>query len=163
VIARLGKRLSDAAATAHGGQQQPLIAVGREYVCWAVEDPAVARMAFAAGRTEPATLISPHPYDVLAAELDRLADAGALPASARPGAEFVFWAAMYGLAVLLADGLVRLDSPQAIDREAERVLSAVLTGLAAEPPPSPAWPVPWSAHSEALARHQAEPDPASSR
>jgi AcrR family transcriptional regulator len=163
VIARLGKRLSDAAATEHGGQQQPLIAVGREYVRWAVEDPAVARMAFAAGRTEPATLISPHPYDVLAAEFDRLADAGALPTPARPGAEFVFWAAMYGLAMLLADGLVRLDSPQAIDREAERVLSAVLTGLAAEPPPSPAWPVPRSAHSEALARLQAEPDPASSR
>jgi AcrR family transcriptional regulator len=163
VIARLGKRLSAAAATAHGGPQQPLIAVGREYVRWAVEDPSVAHMAFAAGRTEPATLISPHPYDVLATELDRLADAGGLPASARPGAEFVFWAAMYGLAVLLADGLVRLDSPQAIDREAERVFSAVLTGLAAEPPPSAPWPVPRSAHSEALARHQAEPDPASSR
>jgi AcrR family transcriptional regulator len=163
VIARLGERLSDAAATANGGPQQPLIAVGRGYVRWAVEDPELARLAFAHGRTEPATLISPHPHDVLAAELDRLAAAGGLPAPARPGAEFVFWAAMYGLAVLLADGLVRLDSPQAIDREAERVLSAVLTGLAAEPPPSPAWPTPRSAHSEALARHQAEPDPASSR
>jgi len=163
VIARLGERLSDAAATAHGGPQQPLIAVGRGYVRWAVEDPAVARMAFAAGRTEPATPVSPPPHDMLPAELDRLADAGGLPASARPGAEFVFWAAMHGLAVLLADGLVCLDSPQAIDREAERVLRAVLTGLAAEPPPSPAWPTPRSAHSEALARHQAEPDPASSR
>jgi AcrR family transcriptional regulator len=163
VIARVGERLSDAAATAHGGGQQPLIAVGREYVRWAVEDPAVARMAFAAGQTEPATPVIPHPHDVLAAELDRLADAGGLPASARPGAEFVIWAAMHGLAVLVADGLVRLDSAQAIDREAERVLSAVLTGLAAEPPPSPAWPVPRSAHSEALARHQAERDLASRR
>jgi AcrR family transcriptional regulator len=163
VIARVGKRLSDAAATADRGQLQPLIAVGREYVRWAVQDPAVARMAFAAGRTEPAAFISPHPHDVLAIELDRLADAGALPASARPGAEFVIWAAMHGLAVLLADGLVRLDSPQAIDREAERVVGAVLTGLAAEPPPSPPWPVPRSAHSEALARHQAEPNPANSR
>jgi hypothetical protein len=98
------------APTAHGGQLQPLIAVGREYVRWAVEDPAVARVAFAAGRTEPATRISPHPHDVLAAELDRLADAGGLPA---------------------------------------------------EPPPFPAWPMPRSAHSEALARHQAERDPAS--
>ena len=163
VIARVGERLAAAAATAHGDQQQPLIAVGCEYVRWAVEDPAVARVAFAAGRTEPATRISPHPHDVLAAELDRLADAGALPASARPGAEFVIWAAMHGLAVLVADDLIRLDSPQAIDREAERVLGAVLTGLAAEPPPSPAWPVPRSAHSEALARHQAEPYQASRR
>ena len=70
---------------------------------------------------------------------------------------------MHGLAVLIADDLVRLDSPQAIDREAERVVGAVLTGLAAEPPPSPAWPVPRSAHSEALARHQGLPDPASTR
>lgn len=163
VIARVGERLSDAAATAHGGQPQPLIAVGREYVRWAVEDPAVARMAFAAGRTEPATRISPHPHDVLATELDRLADAGGLPASARPGAEFVIWAAMHGLAVLVVDGLVRLDSPQDIDREAERVLAAVLTGLAAEPPPSPAWPIPRSAHSDALARHQPERDLASNR
>jgi AcrR family transcriptional regulator len=163
VIARVGERLSAAAAAAHGGPQQPLIAVGREYVRWAVEDPAVARVAFAAGRTEPATRISPHPHDVLAAELDRLADTGALPATARPGAEFVIWAAMHGLAVLLADGLIRLDGPQAIDREAERVLGAVLTGLAAEPPPFPAWPVPRSAHSEALARHQPERDPASKR
>ena len=152
VIARVGERLSDAAATAHGGRQQPLIAVGREYVRWAVEDPAVARMAFAAGRTEPATPISPHPHDVLAAELDRLADVGGLSASARPGAEFVVWAAMHGLAVLLADGLVRLDSPHAIDREVERVVGAVLSGLAAEPPASPAWPTPRSAHTERMAR-----------
>src|SRR5579862_550838 len=163
VIARVGERLSDAAETAHGGQPQPLIAVGREYVRWAVEDPAVARVAFAAGRTEPATRISPHPHDVLAAELDRLADVGGLPASARPGAEFVIWAAMHGLAVLVADDLVRLDSPQDIDRQAERVLAAVLTGLAAEPPPSPAWPIPRSAHSDALARHQPERDLASNR
>jgi len=163
VIARLGERLSDAAATAHGGPQQPLIAVGRGYVRWAVEDPELARLAFAHGRTEPATLISPHPHDVLAAELDRLAAAGGLPASARPGAEFVVWAAMHGLVMLLADGLVRLDSPQAIDREAERIVRAVLTGLEAEPPPSPAWPVPRSAHSETLTCHQAERDPASSR
>ena len=162
VIARVGQRLSTAAATADGGPE-PLIAVGREYVRWAVEDPAVARVAFAADRTEPATRISPHPHDVLAAELDRLTDAGALPASARPGAEFVTWAAMHGLAVLLADNLVRLDSPQAIDRQADRVLSAVLTGLAAEPPTSPPWPTPRSAHSEALARQQAQPDSASSR
>ncbi|MBO0774606.1 MAG: TetR/AcrR family transcriptional regulator [Actinobacteria bacterium] len=161
VVARVGERLSGAAATAHGGQQ-PLIAVGREYVRWAVEDPAVARVAFAAGRTEPATRISPHPHDVLAAELDRLAAAGGLPASARPGAEFVIWAAMHGLGVLVADGLVRLDSPQAIDREAERVLTAVLTGLAAEPPPSPAWPMPRSAHSEALARSWPPAGPATS-
>jgi hypothetical protein len=64
---------------------------------------------------------------------------------------------------VLAAELARLDSPQDIDREAERVLADVLTGLAAEPPPSPAWPIPRSAHSDALARHQPERDLASNR
>ena len=92
---------------------------------------------------------------MLAAELDRLVDAGGLPTSARHGSEFVVWAAMHGLATLLADGLVRLDSERALDSEAERVVRAVLTGLAGEAPPSQAWPVPWSAHAERLAGRQA--------
>src|ERR1022692_4363438 len=47
------------------------------------QDSAVARLAFSAGRTEPGTPISPHPHDVLVAELDRLVDAGGLTAAAR--------------------------------------------------------------------------------
>jgi AcrR family transcriptional regulator len=152
VLARLGERLSRAARHAGGGEQQRLIAVGRSYVRWALEDPAVARLAFGAGRTEPAAPISPHPHDVLVAELDRLVDVGVLTASARPGAEFVVWAAVHGLTTLLADGLIRLDSQRAVDREVERLVRAVLTGLAQETSPSSAWPTARSAHSERVAR-----------
>jgi AcrR family transcriptional regulator len=152
VIARLGERLSQAAGRARGGQQQRLIAYGRSYVRWTLEDPAVARLVFSANHTVRATPISPHPHDVLAAELDQLVDAGGLTASARPGAEFVVWAAVHGLATRLIDGLISLDSQRAVDREAERVVRAVLTGLAHETPPSSAWPAPRSAHTERLAK-----------
>ncbi|SEL79981.1 hypothetical protein [Nonomuraea pusilla] len=60
--------------------------------------------------------MSPHPYDVLAAELDRLAKGGHLPAAVRPGAEFVVWAAVQGPARLVADGHMRLDGAEDVDR-----------------------------------------------
>lgn len=155
VLVQMGERLRRAAGRARGGQQQRLIAVGRSYVRWALEDPAVARLAFGAARTEPTAPISPHPHDVLVAELDRLVDLGALTPSTRPGAEFVVWAAVHGLAALLANGHIHLDSQRAIDREAERLVRAILTGLMHETPPSPAWPTPRSPHTERLARSQA--------
>jgi AcrR family transcriptional regulator len=154
VLARLGERLRRAAGRARGGQQQRLIAVGRSYVGWALEDPAVARLTFGAGRAEPATPVSPHPHDVLVAELDRLVDHGALTAAARPGAEFIVWAALHGLAILLIDGLIHLDNHRDVDRQVERLIQTVLTGLAHEPPPSPAWPTPRSPHTERLSRSQ---------
>ncbi|WP_020556902.1 MULTISPECIES: WHG domain-containing protein [Streptomycetaceae] len=154
VIARLGERLRRAAHRASGDHRhRRLIAYGRSYVRWALEDPAVARLAFAAGRTDLRTPISPHPHDVLAAELDRLVDTGELPSAARPGAEFVVWAAVHGLATLLTDGLVHLDGPRAVDREAERLIDAVLTGLTREQPPAHPWPTPRSAHSQRLTDH----------
>jgi hypothetical protein len=45
-----------------------------------------------------------------------------------------------GLATLLTDGLIHLDDQRAVDLETERLVRAVLTGLAQETPPSTAWP-----------------------
>jgi len=143
VIARSGELLRDAADQASGDPHQPLVAFGAAYVRWALDDPAVARLVFGASHGSSDVVVSPHPHDVLAAELDRLG----LDAKARPGAEFVVWAAVHGLATLLLDGLVRLDDEHAIAREAERVVRAVLTGLARETPPDQAWPVPSSAYT----------------
>jgi AcrR family transcriptional regulator len=148
VVARLGERMGRVAARARGGPRHRLAAAARDYVRWAIEDPAVAGLAFAAHRAEPGPPVSPHPHDVFAGELDRLADEGGLPPTARPGAELVVWSAVHGLATLLAGGLVRLDGPRAVDRQAERLVEAVLTGLAAEPGPSSPWPVPRTSHSE---------------
>ena len=147
VIARSGEFLRDAAARASGDPQQPLVAFGAAYVRWALDDPAVARLVFGAPHASSDAVVSPHPHDVLAAELDRLVLAGVLDAAARPGAEFVVWAAVHGLTTLLLDGLVRLDDEHAVAREAERVVRAVLTGLAREAPPDRAWPEPRTAYT----------------
>jgi AcrR family transcriptional regulator len=134
VFGELGTRLQDAATRARGDNQARLVALGASYVNWALEDPAVFRLTFGAGRIEPATPIEPHPHDVLVRELDRLVDSGDLPAAARPGAETAVWAAVHGLATLLADGIIQIDDPQTVDRSTERFTRATLTGLAQETP-----------------------------
>src|SRR5260370_42566555 len=65
VLARLGERLSRAVGRANGDRQQRLIALGRSYVRWAVDDPAIARLAFGAPGTEAGTPSSPHPQHLL--------------------------------------------------------------------------------------------------
>ncbi|GHC46061.1 hypothetical protein [Streptomyces flavofungini] len=73
------------------------------------------------------------------------------PPAARPGADFVIWTAVHGLATLLADGLITVDDPQAADRQTERVVRAVLTGLRQEPEATEPWPKVRSAHTERTA------------
>lgn len=151
VLAGLAERLARAADQAAGGQSR-LVAFGQSYVGWALDDPAIAGLAFVRGtRAEPHAPVRPHPHDVLAAELDRLVDAGTLPETARPGAEYVMWAGVHGLAVLFADGHLRVDGPGEVDREVERVVRAVLAGLAQEGPASPAWPAVRTRHADRLA------------
>ncbi|PZG37439.1 TetR family transcriptional regulator [Spongiactinospora gelatinilytica] len=154
-LAWLGKRLGQECERVAGQADDPqrrLIALGRGYVTWALDDPAMARLVLRGGATGPDSAISPHPHDVLSAELDRLAEAGGLPAFTRPGAEFVLWAAIHGLAVLLADGLVRIDDAAAVDAQTERVVRAALNGLARETSPAADRPAARSAHTERLAR-----------
>lgn len=157
VLARLGERMSSAAVKATGpgvDAQQGIVAAGCAYVRWALEDPAVARLAFGVGARDAEATIAPHPHDVIEAELDRLVATGALNATARPGAEFTIWAAVHGLATLLADGLMILDGPEAADLQTERLLRAVLTGLAHETSPSQGWPTAHSAHTDRRTRQQ---------
>jgi AcrR family transcriptional regulator len=136
VFAALGSRLQRAAAEARGDHQARLIALGSSYVHWALEDPAVFRLAFGAGRIEPPAPIHPHPHEVLVDELDHLVDSGDLPVAARQGAETAIWAAVHGLATLLADGIIQLEDPEGVDRTTERLIRATLTGLSQEAPPT---------------------------
>ncbi|MFG2123533.1 TetR-like C-terminal domain-containing protein [Streptomyces sp. NPDC048710] len=146
--------MGEAVADVTDHRLQPLIALGRSYIRWAVEDPAVARLVFRAGATGPDSVVTPHPHGVLGAELDRFAAAGALPATARPGADFTVWAALHGLAVLLVDGLGHTDDERAADLQAERLVRAVLTGPAQEETPSAGRPALGSAHTRRLAGPQ---------
>jgi AcrR family transcriptional regulator len=134
VVARLGERMQ-AAASEHG-----LIAAGSAYVRWALEDPAVTALAFTPEARDPDVVISPHPHDVIEAELDRLVEDGVLSPQSRVGATFLIWPAVHGLATLLADGLIKVEDPHDADRHTERLLGTLLTGLAHESAPPNPWP-----------------------
>ncbi|MFB7253712.1 TetR/AcrR family transcriptional regulator [Streptomyces nojiriensis] len=155
VLARLGNRLRDSMDQAPEPGPERLAACGRAYVTWAVEDPAVARLVFRGGATTARSAISPHPHDVLTTELDRLTDTGHLPPEARPGAEFVVWAAIHGLAVLLIDGLVHIDDRQGIEGQTERLVFATFNGLAGETAPEPDRSMPTTTHTRRLTRSPA--------
>ncbi|GKT23193.1 TetR/AcrR family transcriptional regulator [Acidovorax sp. SUPP3334] len=115
-----------------------LRAVGVGYLRFAREETGLFRTAFAAaGDIGPGT---PHhgqkagatgldPFQLLGAALDRMVAAGVLPPERRPGAEFLAWSAVHGLALLVIDGpLARVVGPQ-MDRVAQRLLDMVEKGL----------------------------------
>ncbi|MEU8028671.1 TetR/AcrR family transcriptional regulator [Streptomyces sp. NPDC049099] len=96
-------------------------AVGTGYLRFAREEPGLFRAAFhVPGDMTHATddtAAGPGgktPFEILGAALDGLVEAGLLPEDRRPGAEFLAWSAVHGLAMLLIDGPLRgLDPTQA--------------------------------------------------
>ncbi|MDM0037125.1 TetR-like C-terminal domain-containing protein [Variovorax sp. J22P271] len=70
-----------------------------------------------------------NPFELLGAALDRLVQAGAMPPAHRPGAEFLAWSAVHGLALLSIDGPLRgLPVPEA-EALGQRLLDMVEKGL----------------------------------
>ena len=128
-IARIDARLSPAdMARAH------LRAVGAGYLDFAGAEPGLFRAAFTmtARPTDLAASRGPQgldPFGHLGAALDRMAAAGLLPSERRPGAEYLAWSSVHGLAKLLNEGpLGRLPEQQR--REiGERLLAMVERGL----------------------------------
>lgn len=98
-------------------------AVGTGYLRFAREEPGLFRTAFqvpgdmtTAADETAAGGSGLTPFELLGAALDGLVETGVLPAARRPGAEFLAWSAVHGLAVLLIDGPLRgLDPAQAHD------------------------------------------------
>ena len=113
-----------------------LRAVGTGYFRFAQDEPGLFRTAFSAsdnlrGAASPARAGAGGltPFQLLAAALDELVEAGALPHERRPGAEFLAWSAVHGLAMLLIDGPLRgLDPAQAQDA-GRRLIDMVERGL----------------------------------
>jgi AcrR family transcriptional regulator len=110
-----------------------LRAVGTGYLRFAQAEPGLFRTAFSV----PDNLDGPGgvglsgltPFGLLAAALDALVEAGALPRERRPGAEFLAWSAVHGLAMLVIDGPLRgLDRTQTYDI-GQRLLDMVEQGL----------------------------------
>ncbi len=113
-----------------------LRAVGTGYLRFARAEPGLFRTAFSAsedlrGAASPARAREGGltPFQLLAAALDGLVDAGVLPRERRPGAEFLAWSAVHGLAMLFIDGPLRgLDRAQTQD-VGHRLLDMVERGL----------------------------------
>jgi AcrR family transcriptional regulator len=70
-----------------------------------------------------------NPFELLGAALDELVAAGVMPPERRPGAEFLAWSAVHGLAVLVVDGpLASVVGPQ-MEQVGQRLLDMVEQGL----------------------------------
>ncbi|MBA3793002.1 MAG: WHG domain-containing protein, partial [Rubrobacter sp.] len=113
-----------------------LRAVGTGYLRFARAEPGLFRTAFSAS-DNLRSAASPAraggggltPFQLLGAALDGLVEAGVLPPERRPGAEFLAWSAVHGLAMLLIDGPLRgLDHAQAQD-VGRRLVDMVERGL----------------------------------
>ena len=111
--------------------------IGTAYVRYAQAEPGLFRTAFSASdrqATEPdpemAGRSGLNPFQLLGAVLDQMVAAGVLPAGRRPGAEYLAWSSVHGLAMLLIDGPLRSMSPTESGPVVQALLSLVERGLA---------------------------------
>jgi AcrR family transcriptional regulator len=115
-------------------------AVGTGYLRFAMEETGLFRTAF--GPSSKPIQATPdlstaatagnsgmNPFELLGAALDELVAAGVMPFARRPGAEFLAWSAVHGLAVLVVDGpLASVVRPQ-MEQVGQRLLDMVEKGL----------------------------------
>jgi AcrR family transcriptional regulator len=117
-----------------------LRAVGTGYLRFAQAEPGLFRTAFSVpehlrNAASPARAGNSGltPFELLATVLDELVEADVLPRERRPGAEFLAWSAVHGLALLVIDGPLRsLDQAQT-RAIGQRLLDMVELGLSGGP------------------------------
>ena len=113
-----------------------LRAIGTSYLAFARGEAGLFRTAFAVP-LDPANAhglttggaSGLNPYELLGAALDRLVDAGLMPRGRRPGAEYLAWSAVHGLALLCIEGPLRSASDTAIAATTHALLRMVEEGL----------------------------------
>jgi AcrR family transcriptional regulator len=113
-----------------------LRAVGTGYLRFARDEPGLFQAAFAR-RFDPSAPARPAaagqsglgPFGLLCSALDRLVAAGALPPERRPGAEFLAWSAVHGMAMLTIEGPLSAVPDSLLDTLGQRLLDMVERGL----------------------------------
>ena len=113
-----------------------LRAVGTAYLRFAERETGLFRTAFSVP-DDPETVRDPdmagksglNPFQLLGAALDRLAEAGVLPSERRPGAEYLAWSAVHGLAMLVIEGPLRGFTSAQFEAIGQRVIDMVEKGL----------------------------------
>lgn len=109
-----------------------LKAVGIGYLKFAHAEPGLFRTAFSVpveGAQPVPSVDNLHPFALLGQALDRMVDAGVLPAERRLGAEYLAWSAVHGLAVLFTDGPLRKLSAAQRGLVGQRLVEMVEKGL----------------------------------
>ena len=113
-----------------------LRAVGIGYLRFARLETGLFRTAFTAsdnlpGPADPAKAGNSglNPFQLLGAALDKLVAAGVFPAERRPGAEYLAWSTVHGLAMLTIDGPLRALDQIQVDMIEQRLLDMLEKGL----------------------------------
>jgi hypothetical protein len=70
-----------------------------------------------------------NPFELLGDALDKMVAAGLIPPERRPGAEFLAWSAVHGLAMLVIDGPLRAAVGPRMQQVGQRVPDMVEKGL----------------------------------
>ena len=113
-----------------------LRAVGTGYLKFALAETGLFRTAFSvADRVEgdvdaaKAGKSGLNPFQLLSRALNLMVEAGALPRERRPGAEYLAWSAVHGLAFLIIEGPLSRSSHKEIHAISDRLLQMVEKGL----------------------------------
>ena len=112
-------------------------AVGTGYLRFAQAETGLFRTAFALSDDLATPNPSPErvgdtgqsPYQLLGSALDKLVSAGVMPPERRPGAEFLAWSAVHGLAMLVIDGPLGPVLGTRMQQVGQRLLDMVEKGL----------------------------------
>jgi hypothetical protein len=111
-------------------------AFGTAYLRFALTEPGLFRAAFsvpgdpeAGGSPAKAGRSGLNPFQLLGVALDRMVEGGVLPPERRPGAEYVAWSAVHGLAMLVLEGPLRRFTRVEARQIGQRVLDMVEKGL----------------------------------
>src|SRR5262245_41381147 len=107
-----------------------LRAVGIGYLRFALAETGLFRAIFR-GSPDPAKAGESglNPFQLLSVALDRMVAAGVLPAERRPGAEFLCWSAVHGMAMLIIDGPLRSLPEAQTEALSQRLVDMVEKGL----------------------------------
>ncbi len=114
-----------------------LRAIGTGYLRFAQAETGLFRTAYSASddfgnpvadpaRAGPSGL---NPFQLLGASLDQMVAAGLMPPERRPGAEFLAWSAVHGLAMLVLDGPLGGVLGAQMQAVGQRLLDMVERGL----------------------------------
>jgi len=113
-----------------------LRAVGTGYLKFALSETGLFRTAFSApDRVEndvdkaKAGKSGLNPIQLLSSALDRMVEADALAPERRPGAEYLAWSAVHGLAFLIIEGPLSRASDKEVQTLSERLLLMIEKGL----------------------------------